>query len=66
VFTSAVLLELIRLEVCTKEGKSLTEMSFGNLKKRAFGKTFRLIIKQVLADARSGIPDEQIYAKLGL
>lgn len=66
VFTSAVLLELIRLEVYTKEGKSLTEMSFGNLKKRAFGKTMRLIIQQILADARSGIPDEQIYAKLGL
>jgi len=66
VFTSAILLELIRLEVCTKEGKTPAEMSFGTLKARAFGKTMRLIIRQVLVDVRSGLSDEEIYAKLAL
>lgn len=64
VFTSAVLLELVRWQVCTKEGLNVTEMSFGDLKKRAFGQTLRAIIKKVLEYGKDGLSPNQVYAML--
>lgn len=64
VFTSAVLLELVRWQVCTKEGLNVTEMSFGDLKKRAFGQALRAIIKKVLEYGKDGLSPNQVYAML--
>jgi len=60
VFTSAIILELVRWEVCTKEGLVVSEMTFGDLKKRAWGQTMRAVIKRVTEYARQGYTDEQI------
>jgi SRSO17 transposase len=64
VFTSAIVLELVRWEVCTKEGLAVSKMTFGDLKRRAWGQTMRAIIRRVTAYARNGLSDEQIYAIL--
>lgn len=64
VFTSAVILELVRWKMCTEKGISVSELSFGDLKRRAFGNTMRAIIRKVLEYGRDGIPEEQAFALL--
>lgn len=64
VFTSAVLLELVRWKACTKEGLKVSEMSFGDLKQRAFGQTLRTIIKAVMHCGKNGFTDQQIFSIL--
>lgn len=66
VFTSAVLLELVRWEVCTGEGKRVSELSFGDLKQRAFGQTLKAIIRQVLDYGRNGLTDHEVFARLDI
>ena len=64
VFTSAVILELVRWKVCTEKGINVSELSFGDLKRRAFGNTMRAIIRKVLEYGRDGVPEEQAFALL--
>jgi hypothetical protein len=65
VFTSAVILELMRWRVYTeKKGLKVSELSFGDLKRRAFGQTMRAIIRKVLEYGRDGVPEEQAFALL--
>ncbi|MBI3293226.1 MAG: IS701 family transposase [Deltaproteobacteria bacterium] len=64
VFTSAVILELVRWNVCTEKGINVSELSFGDLKRRAFGNTMRAIIRKVLEYGRDGVPEEQAFALL--
>ena len=66
VFTSAVLLELVRHQVCTRESLAISQLTFGDLKQRAFGQTLRAIISQVLSYSQQGLETEQVYAKLGV
>jgi hypothetical protein len=64
VFTSAILLELVRWEVCTNEGLKVSEMTFGDLKRRAWGQTMRAVVRKVLEYTRQGYDDKQIFAYL--
>lgn len=66
VFTSAVLLELVRWDVCTKEGLKVAELSFGDLKKRAFGQTLRAIVKKVMEYTDAGLSEQEVYAMLDI
>jgi SRSO17 transposase len=66
VFTSAVVLELVRWEVCTKEGLAVSEMTFGDLKRRAWGQTMRWIIRKIREYVHEDLDDEQIAMKLAI
>jgi len=66
VFTSAVVLELVRWEVCTREGLAVSEMTFGDLKRRAWGQTVRWVIRKVREYIHGGLDDEQIALKLAV
>lgn len=66
VFTSAVLLELVRWNACTTQGLNTPRLSIGELTQRAFGHTLRSIITQVLAYGKAGFTNEQVYALLGI
>jgi SRSO17 transposase len=60
VFTSAVLLELVRWDACTKEGIDISNLTFGDLKRRAFGQTMKTIIQRVIDCNKSGMDAEEI------
>lgn len=64
VFTSAVILELVRWEVCTKEGLTVAELTCGDLKRRAYGQTLRTIVRKVVEYGKQGLDHEQVYAML--
>jgi hypothetical protein len=64
VFTSAVILELVRWKVCTEKGVNVSELSFGDLKRRAFGATMRSIIRRVLKCGKDGVPEEKVFELL--
>ena len=66
VFTSAVVLELVRWEVCTKKGLEVSKMTFGDLKRRAWGQTMRWIIRKIRMYVHEGLDDEQIAVKLAV
>lgn len=66
VFTSAVVLELIRAHCIQKEGSSALDLSVGALCQRAFNETLRSIIRWVIEQVRNAaIPEEKILAALG-
>jgi SRSO17 transposase len=64
VFTSAVLLELLRLEVCSKEGIKRADLSFGQLRSRAWGRSLRSIITWCLNQHGQGLSPEEMCIKL--
>lgn len=64
VFTSAVLLELIRYQTCLEKRIKRTDMSFGQLRQRAWGRSLRAIITWVVDQYQQGVPPEQICMKL--
>ena len=64
VFTSAVILELVRWEVCTKEGLNVAKLTFGDLKRRAMGQTLRAIVRKVMEYTKQGLDHNQVYAML--
>jgi len=64
VFTSAVLLELIRYQTCLKLGIKRTDLSFGQLRQRAWGRSLRAIITWAIDQYQQGIPPEQMCMTL--
>lgn len=62
VFTSAIVLELMKHKACTEKGQHISEMSFGELKAQAFRNTLRHIINLTINFAEKGQSKEQIYA----
>lgn len=64
VFTSAVLLELIRYQTCLERGIKRTDVSFGQLRQRAWGRSLRSIITWAITQYQQGVPPEQICMNL--
>lgn len=64
VFTSAVVLELVRHSVCAKEGLKRSDLSIGQLRQRAWGRSLRSIITWCLIQHDNGLSHEEIYMKL--
>lgn len=67
VFTSAVILELVRAK-CVSKDRSITasHMSVGELCQRAFNEAFQTIIIWVIQQVREFAPDHQIFSYLGI
>lgn len=60
VFTSAVILELIKWKTCKEEGIDKSKLSFGELKRRSFGQTLRMLIKKTIELNNANLNEEQI------
>lgn len=67
VFTSAVILELVRAECVSKDDPiTASHMSVGELCQRAFDEAFRAIIIWVIQQVQDFATDHQILAYLGI
>lgn len=64
VFTSAVLLELIRYQTCLEKGLKRTDISIGQLRQRAWGRSLRAIIIWTVSQYQQGVSPEQICMNL--
>jgi hypothetical protein len=51
-------------QVCAEKGLKVSEMSLGDLKRRAFGQTMRAIVRKVLEYGRDSVSEEQAFALL--
>lgn len=66
VFTSAVLLELVRSKECSEKGLKRADVSIGTLRQRAWGRSLKSIIQWVLALHAQGNDAEAIGMKLAV
>lgn len=64
VFTSAVLLELVRSKECSEKGLSRSDLSVGSLRQRAWGRSLRSMIEWCLIQHDQGIPATDLCAML--
>ena len=64
VFTSAVILELIKWKTCREEGLDKSKMSFGELKRRTFGQTLRQLIRTTIELYKDNLREEDIFLRL--
>lgn len=65
VFTSAVILELMRAHLIQKQGLTCLNLSVGALCQRAFNHALQSIIQWVIEQVKLLVPDQQIFAALG-
>lgn len=66
VFTSAVLLELVRSKECSEKGLKRADVSIGTLRQRAWGRSLKSIVQWVLTLHAQGVDAEAIAMKLAI
>ena len=64
VFTSAVLLELIRSKECSEKGLTRADLSVGSLRQRAWGRSLRSVIEWCVKLHGQGIQAKELCAML--